>query len=89
MLVPITLQLKTYARPQTPRFFWSAPRIAAAAQPITIRTFAIHGLPLKSDWFTIENKHSSSAHLKKISSDQRTLVLMLTKKERSLSEHGC
>ena len=50
----------THSRPQRPRSFWSAPRIATSGQ-VQHRKSAIHGLPVtlrmfrvkfdKSDWF--------------------------------------
>ena len=52
--------LNTHSRPQRPRSFWSAPRIATSGH-VQHRKSAIHGLPVtlrmfrvksdKSDWF--------------------------------------
>ena len=50
-----------HSRPQRPRSFWSAPRIATSGRVVQQRKSAIHGLPVtlrmlcvksdKSDWF--------------------------------------
>ena len=44
-LVTIVLSISVHSRPQRPRSFWSAPRIATSGQ-VQRRKSAIHGLPV-------------------------------------------
>ena len=67
----------THSRPQRPRSFWSAPRIATSGR-VQQRKSAIHGLPIKSDWSRIRNE--CSAHTQKIGSGQSSRSLPQTKR---------
>ena len=79
--------LRAHFRPQRPRSFWLASRIATSGK-VQHRKSAIHGLPVtlrmlrvkfdKSDWLRVQNEFS--AHVQKIGPGQRSRFLVLTKR---------